>query len=100
MRVYLNWILWMSSHYELRTPSVSEDVMCLMVVPMNKIDVGIKVLTSFGFTYRDTYIPSHSSSNLQRFTKENVVVRGKEDSVVILHLMKFHLPKLMIWLVG
>ena len=63
--------------HELRTPSVSEDVMCLMVVPMNKIDVGIKVLTSFGFTYRDTYIPSHSSSNLQRFTKENVVVRGE-----------------------
>ena len=28
--------------HELRT-SVSEDVMCLMVVPMNKIDVGIKV---------------------------------------------------------
>lgn len=63
--------------HELRTPSVSEDVMCLMVVPMNKIDVGIKVLTSFGFTYRDTYILSHSSSNLQRFTKENVVVRGE-----------------------
>lgn len=63
--------------HELRTPSVSEDVMCLMVVPMNKINVGIKILTSFGFTYRDTYIPSHSSSNLQRFTKENVVVRGE-----------------------
>lgn len=63
--------------HELRAPSVSEDVMCLMVVPMNKINVGIKILTSFGFTYRDTYIPSHSSSNLQRFTKENVVVRGE-----------------------
>ena len=63
--------------HELRTPSISEDVMCLVVVPMNRINVGIKILTSFGFTYRDTFIPSHTSSNLQRFTKEIVVVRGE-----------------------
>jgi len=63
--------------HNLRTPSISEVVSCLLVIPMNKIDVGIKVLNSFGFTYRDTFIPTQSSSNLQRFTNEKVIIRGE-----------------------
>lgn len=63
--------------HDLRTPSISEVVSCLLVIPMNKIDVGIKVLNSFGFTYRDTFIPTQTSSNLQRFTNEKVIVRGE-----------------------
>lgn len=63
--------------HDLRTPSISEVVSCLLVIPMNKIDVGIKVLNSFGFTYRDTFIPTQTSSNLQRLTNEKVVIRGE-----------------------
>lgn len=68
--------------HDLRPPSISEVVTCLLIVPMNKIDVGIKVLSSFGFTYRDTYVPHQTSpdlyrSNLQRLTNEKVVLRGE-----------------------
>ena len=35
--------------YELRSPSTTEPINCLIKVPINKLDVGIKVLNSFGF---------------------------------------------------
>jgi hypothetical protein len=68
--------------HDLRPPSISEVVTCLLIVPMNKIDVGIKVLSSFGFTYRDSFVPHQTSpdlyrSNLQRLTTEKVVLRGE-----------------------
>ena len=63
--------------HELRTPSISGVVTCLVVVPMKSIDVGLKILTSFGFRYRDTYTPPNSSSKLQRLSNEMIVVRGE-----------------------
>ena len=63
--------------YELRSPSTTEPINCLIKVPINKLDVGIKVLNSFGFTYRDNFVHPHSSSKLQRYTIEEVIIRGE-----------------------
>lgn len=63
--------------YDLRTPSIFDVVTCLITVPINKFDVGIKVLNSFGFTYRDVFIPTQSSDRLTLMSKEKVVLRGE-----------------------
>jgi hypothetical protein len=63
--------------YDLRTPSNSESVHCLLVISSKKIDVGIKILRSFGFKFRDVYVPNNQSKNLLRLSNEKVVLRGE-----------------------
>lgn len=63
--------------HELRTPSISETVTCLIRVTMKKIDVAIKVLSAFGFNYRDTFVPSSKSEEMVLLDKHHVVVRGE-----------------------
>ncbi len=63
--------------HEVRSPSTTESVVCLIKVPIKKIDVGIKVLEAFGFTYRDCFVPQEiASGELQNMSAELVVVRG------------------------
>jgi transcriptional regulator with XRE-family HTH domain len=62
--------------HDLRSPSMSKSVSCLIVVPMKSIDVGIKILTSFGFTYRDTFVCSGSDTYVRQ-TSELVMIRGE-----------------------
>jgi len=63
--------------HELRYPSVSEPDICLMIVPINKVNVGLKVLSSFGFNYRDTFIPNHDQDGLKLMKYELVILRGE-----------------------
>ncbi len=63
--------------HEVRSPSTTESVVCLIKVPIKKIDVGIKVLKTFGFIYRDCFVPQEiASGELQNMSAELVVVRG------------------------
>lgn len=63
--------------HELRTPSQTEAVTCLVIVSVAKVDVGIKILTSFGFTYRDMFVPPQNWDQLTLLKKELVILRGE-----------------------
>ncbi len=63
--------------HDLRMTSINQGVDCLLVIPSNRINVGIKVLTSFGFNYKDIFVPSYKSQNLVQLTNELVILRGK-----------------------
>lgn len=63
--------------HELRSPSLSETVTCLMRVPVNRLDVGMKVLTAFGFSFRDVFTPDQEGKGLSLLDKQIVVLRGE-----------------------
>lgn len=63
--------------HELRAPSITETVTCLLPVPMNRIDVGLKALSAFGFSYRDTFVPAMAVTGLHLLNKQVVVLRGE-----------------------
>lgn len=63
--------------HELRAPSITETVTCLLPVPMNRIDVGLKALSAFGFSYRDTFAPAMAVTGLHLLNKQVVVLRGE-----------------------
>lgn len=63
--------------HEIRTPSISEVVTMLMVVPMNRINVGMKVITSFGFTYRDMFVPPQHWDQYHLMKNEMVILRSE-----------------------
>ena len=100
--------------YELRSPSTTEPINCLIKLPINKLDVGIKVLNSFGFTYRDSYIPTNLNTSFVRSTKESIIIRGerggplsfdtiqkipsdKIDDLVNYSKSNFHSPYLLVF---
>jgi hypothetical protein len=62
---------------ELRAPSLTGTVTCLMRVPVNRLDVGIKVLTAFGFSFRDVFTPDQEGKGLSLLDKQIVVLRGE-----------------------
>ena len=63
--------------HELRSPSITETVTCLIRVPMRRIDVGIKVLSAFGFNYRDTFVPPSKSNEMTLLDNQDVLIRGE-----------------------
>lgn len=62
---------------DLRSPSVSETVTCLLSVPANQIDAGLKMLSAFGFSYRDLFVPNHDGTGLSLLKAEQIVLRGE-----------------------
>lgn len=62
---------------DLRSPSVSETVTCLLSVPANQIDAGLKMLSAFGFSYRDLFVPNHDGAGLSLLKAEKIVLRGE-----------------------
>jgi hypothetical protein len=52
----------------------------LIRVPMKKINVGLKVMKSFGFTYRDTFVPQDDVSGLRNVKDEIVIIRGERGT--------------------
>ena len=66
--------------HELRSPSLSGTVTCLMRVPMNRLDVGIKALTAFGFSFRDAFTPVQDGLGLSLLDKHIVVLRGERGT--------------------
>ena len=48
-----------------------------MRVPMNRLDIGIKVLTAFGFSFRDAFTPVQDGLGLSLLDKQIVVLRGE-----------------------
>lgn len=63
--------------HELRAPSITETVTCLLPVPMNRINVGLKALSAFGFSYRDTFVPAMAVPGLHLLNTQVVVLRGE-----------------------
>ena len=63
--------------YELRSPTLTESVLCLIKVPIKRLDVGIKVLNSFGFTYRDSFIPNQNNQSYLKMDNEFMILRGE-----------------------
>lgn len=63
--------------HELRSPSITETVTCLIRLPMKRIDVGIKVLSAFGFNYRDTFVPPSMSDDMMLLDNQDVLIRGE-----------------------
>lgn len=63
--------------HDLRTPSIIETISCLIKVRMNKIDVGIKLLSTWGFSYRNSIVPPLTNSYCSLLDDEYVIVRGE-----------------------
>ena len=66
---------------DLRSPSVNERLSCLIKIQMNHIDTGIKLLNSWGFSYRDTIVPPITTHYCSILNNEFVVVRGERGTV-------------------
>ena len=66
--------------HEIRSPNLTDLVVCLIRVPMKKINVGLKVMKSFGFTYRDTFVPQDNVSGLRNVKDEIVIIRGERGT--------------------
>ena len=66
--------------HEIRSPNLTDLVVCLIRVPMKKINVGLKVMKSFGFTYRDTFVPQDDVSGLRNVKDEIVIIRGERGT--------------------
>jgi hypothetical protein len=62
---------------EIRSPSLTEPVMCLIQIPMKDIEVGLKMLSGFGFTYRDTFVPNQPKNGYSLLKNESVIIRGE-----------------------
>ncbi len=65
---------------DLRSPSLSETLVCLVVVPAQRLDVGIKILSAFGFTYRDILVPRLDGGGMSLIRSERVVLRGERGA--------------------
>lgn len=61
----------------LRPPSMSEVVTCLISVPANHVQAGLKILEAFGFTYRDMFIPNGGGEGLTLIKSEAIILRGE-----------------------
>jgi hypothetical protein len=62
---------------DLRSVSVKETLTCVIKVRMKKIDTGIKLLNSWGFSYRDVLVPPLTNSYCSILDEEFVIVRGE-----------------------
>ena len=65
---------------ELRDLSIKQTVQCLIILPAKSINIGLKVLQAFGFTYRDMFIPSLKSEGLSHINNGAIVIRGENGS--------------------
>jgi|APSaa5957512576_1039674.scaffolds.fasta_scaffold09572_2 hypothetical protein len=65
---------------ELRSPSVNDVIQCLILVPGKKINTGLKILSGFGFNYRDMFIPTQMDDGLKLIKSEKVILRGERGS--------------------
>jgi len=61
--------------HKIRTPSNDQSVQCLLIIPSKKIEVGLKIINSFGFRFRDIFVPQSNSKNLVRLSNEKVILR-------------------------
>lgn len=62
---------------DLRTPSISEVVQCFIRVPVKDIEVGLKILSGFGFTYRDMFVPYQPVLGYSLLKSEEVLLHGE-----------------------
>ena len=65
---------------DLRAPSQKDFLQCLIVVPAHHVETGLKILSAFGFSYRDMYVPSLDSSDYQNLKHQDIVLRGERGS--------------------
>ena len=63
--------------HDLRTPSMKQSNVALVKVAMKDIEVGLKILRSIGFSYRDCFIPNQPYEACYVFKDEEVVLRGE-----------------------
>lgn len=62
---------------DLRSPSLTETVLCLLIVPADQVDAGLKILSAFGFSYRDMFVPNLDGTGLSLIRSEQIVLRGE-----------------------
>lgn len=65
---------------DLRSPSLTETVLCLLAVPANQVDAGLKMLSAFGFSYRDMFVPNHEGTGLSLVKSEQIILRGERGT--------------------
>ena len=65
---------------ELRSPSLTETLECFIVVPAHHVGTGIKILSGFGFNYRDLFVPNMNSNSYHLLKNEKVLLRGERGS--------------------
>jgi len=63
--------------HELRAPSMKQSNVALVKVSMKDLEVGLKILRSFGYSYRDCFIPNQPYKGSVIVSKEEVVLRGE-----------------------
>lgn len=59
---------------EVRDTSLKTTLQLLIVIPANQLDAALKMCSAFGFAYRNIFVPSYKTTNLN---KELIVVRGE-----------------------
>jgi len=66
---------------DLRSPSLTQTLTCFIKIPMKNIETGLKMLSGFGFTYRDTFVPRHSGKKGYTLLKsDDVIIRGERGA--------------------
>tara|TARA_E500000081_G_scaffold137768_1_gene152669 strand:- start:65 stop:1087 length:1023 start_codon:yes stop_codon:yes gene_type:complete len=76
--------LGMSSYIEedfpitqLRNTTHTSTITFLMKVQVKFLDIGLKCLNAWGFTYRDTYLPKQTKESYESGKNEYVIIRGE-----------------------
>ena len=63
--------------HNLRAPSMSETLTCLIKVQMKDIETAIKLINAWGFAYRDTIVPPTSNNHCTVLNDTDVLVRAE-----------------------
>ena len=68
-------------YHNLTGPSGSgTSIKCLVKIPSDKINVGIKILEVIGCPYKDIFIPKQPKDGLKKLKKNYVVLKGEKGS--------------------
>jgi len=65
---------------EIRNTSHVNSDQCLMLIQAKDLDVGLRCLDGWGFSYRDVYTPRQESNGFIGLGTENVIIRGERGS--------------------
>ena len=68
-------------YHELTGPSgTGTSIKCLIKIPSDKINIGIKILEVIGCPYKDIFIPKQPMDGLKKLKKDYIVLKGEKGS--------------------
>ena len=68
-------------YHDLTGPSgTGTSIKCLVKIPSDKINIGIKLLEVIGCPYKDIFIPKQPKDGLKKLKKDYVVIKGEKGS--------------------